>query len=252
LHETTGPFKSSTPNYLASISEFDELYDSPVFIQDSTVDYDSTGPDIDIYGADTPNYSSNTLDSRTDNFFMTLAAADRYGSEETENFDMNVSGTEEEDGFEARGRNKDRSEDENSVLALSMEELYVRRPQAAVNKRTKPKAVKQAKDANHPSNSAAHASYDPDTCCITRDVLERREERIVSREVLTKRRYVLVNEVARFLRSQVQRFQDSRSWTMKYARLRRSKVETRVQSRFLKYLAMRNRRTVRNMMESYE
>jgi hypothetical protein len=138
LHETTGPFKSSTPNYLASISEFDELYDSPVFIQDSAVDYDSTGPDIDIYGADAPNYSSNTLNSHTDNFFMTLAATDRYGSEETENFNMNVSGTEEEDGFEARGRNKDGSEDENSVLALSMEELYVRRPQAAINKCTKP------------------------------------------------------------------------------------------------------------------
>ena len=165
LHETMGPFKSSTPNYLASISEFDELYDSPVFIQDSAVNYDSTGPDIDIYKADTPNYSSNALDSRTDNFFTTLAATGRYGSEETENFNMNVSGTKEEDGFEAGGRNEDGSEDENSVSAPSMEELYARRPQAAVNKRTKPKAVKLAKDANYPSSNAAHTSYDPDTCC---------------------------------------------------------------------------------------
>ena len=78
---------------------------------------------------------------------------------------MNVSGTKEEDGFEAGGRNEDGSEDENSVSAPSMEELYARCPQAAINKRTKPKAVKLAKDANYPSNNAAHISYDPDTCC---------------------------------------------------------------------------------------
>jgi hypothetical protein len=59
-------------------------------------------------------------------------------------------------------------------------------------------------------------------------------------------------EVARFLRSQGWRVQDNRSWMMKYARLRRSKVKTKVQSWFLKYLATRNRGTVRNTMESYE
>jgi hypothetical protein len=48
------------------------------------------------------------------------------------------------------------------------------------------------------------------------------------------------------------RGQDDRSWTMKYARLRRSKVKTKVQRWFLKYLATRNRRTRRNTMESYE
>jgi hypothetical protein len=59
-------------------------------------------------------------------------------------------------------------------------------------------------------------------------------------------------EVVRFLRSQDLRVQDSRSWTMKYTRLRRSKVRTKVQNWFLKYIATRNHRTVRNTMESYE
>jgi hypothetical protein len=39
------------------------------------------------------------------------------------------------------------------------------------------------------------------------------------------------------------RGQDDRSWTMKYARLRRSKVQTEVQRWFLKYKGTRNRRT---------
>ncbi|KAI9568405.1 hypothetical protein HD554DRAFT_2038951 [Boletus coccyginus] len=45
--------------------------------------------------------------------------------------------------------------------------------EAAVDKHTKPKAVKPAKNAIHPSNNVTHPSYDPDTClftiqCITR------------------------------------------------------------------------------------
>jgi hypothetical protein len=62
-------------------------------------------------------------------------------------------------------------------------------------------------------------------------------------------------EVLGFLRSQgplVFRGQDDRSWTMKHARLRRSKVRTRVQRQVLKYLTTRNRRTIKNIMESYE
>jgi hypothetical protein len=61
-------------------------------------------------------------------------------------------------------------------------------------------------------------------------------------------------DVRRFLCHKVCVFrgQDDRSWTMKYARLRRSKVKTKVQRWFLKYMATRNRRTLRNTMESYE
>jgi hypothetical protein len=62
-------------------------------------------------------------------------------------------------------------------------------------------------------------------------------------------------EVLGFLGSQgplVFRGQDDRSWTMKHARLRRSKVRTRVQRQVLKYLTTRNRGIIKNIMESYE
>ncbi|KAI9459775.1 hypothetical protein HD554DRAFT_2041794 [Boletus coccyginus] len=88
-----------------------------------------------------------------DNFFTTLEATNGYGS------------TEDEVGFEARGMDKDKSKDENNVSAPSMEELYARCPQAAVDKCTKPKAVKLAKNAIHSSNNTTHSSYDPDTYC---------------------------------------------------------------------------------------
>ncbi|KAI9457280.1 hypothetical protein HD554DRAFT_2042387 [Boletus coccyginus] len=81
---------------------------------------------------------------------MILRATNGYGSEKTKNFNMNVSGTEDEVGFEARGMDKDESEDENNT---------------AIDKCTKPKVVKPAKNAIHPSNNMTHPSYDPNTCC---------------------------------------------------------------------------------------
>jgi hypothetical protein len=160
----------SAPSYMAAIPEFDEIYDSSALIQDSTINYDSTGPSI--YEADAPNDSSKALD-RTDTFFMTLGATDGYSSDDTENFDMNVSGTDreddDEDGFEARGKGEDEDEDEdkNNVSAPSIEALYARLPRAAIGKYTKPKAVKQSKNASRPSNNnidKTHTEYDPDKC----------------------------------------------------------------------------------------
>ncbi|KAI9570930.1 hypothetical protein HD554DRAFT_2169711 [Boletus coccyginus] len=204
LCETTDPFKPLAPDYLATISESDELYNSPVLLQDFAVDYDSTGPDIDIYEADAPDYSSNALDSRADNFFTTLGATDEYGSEETENFDMNVSGTEDEVGFEARGMDEDESEDENNVSAPSMEELYAQRPRATVDKRTKPKAVKPAKNAIHPSNNVTRPSYDPDTCLFTIQCITHRPDssnvpfEIKSTISLAELRHTIAEKMERF------------------------------------------------------
>jgi hypothetical protein len=89
---------------------------------------------------------------------------------------------------------------------------------------------------------------------VTRGILERREEQFVSREVLTKRRYVLNMKWQGFLGHKGWDFrgQDDRSWTMKYARLHRSKVRIRVQRWVLKYIEMRKRSTSWNTIESYE
>jgi hypothetical protein len=64
---------------------------------------------------------------------------------------------------------------------------------------------------------------------VTRDILERREKQFVSKEVLTKRRYVFDTKGQGFfrVRSIGLRGQDDQSWTMKYARLRRSKVKSK-------------------------
>lgn len=160
MHEAT--VAADPPHHLAAISELEEMYDSPVVTQDSAINYDSAGPSI--YEDDgAPNYSPEFLENTKD-FFRTLGATDRYGSEESEDFDLNVSGIdgEDEDGDE----DEDGSGDENDISDLSMEALRARFPQAAVGKHTKPKAIKQQpKNVSCQSDNKAHANYDPDTCC---------------------------------------------------------------------------------------
>ena len=112
MHEAT--VAADPPHHLAAISELREMYDSPIVTQDSAINYNSAGPSI--YEDDgAPNYSPKFLENTKD-FFRTLGATDRYGSKESEDFDLNISGIDGED--------EDGSGDENDILDLSMEALH--------------------------------------------------------------------------------------------------------------------------------
>ncbi|KAF8835703.1 hypothetical protein BDN67DRAFT_1015315 [Paxillus ammoniavirescens] len=150
-----------TPRHLAAIPELED--DSVT--QDSAIDYDSAGPsvyeaDAPNYEANMPNYSPEVLEHAND-FFRTLGAADGYGSEESENFDLNVSGIDGEDEDEDSGGG------ENDISDLSMEALRARLPQATVDNHARSKGIKPPKNVSHQSDNKAPVNYDPDSCPFT-------------------------------------------------------------------------------------